>query len=144
MKPSFSARAQKIYLMKNNSVTVTSFLEIVPLAGVRRARSDIMWRNFSSKETDRLNNAPLQSIAGMIALKKALAKMAAAVCGVRMSGKEIVLSNDKNGVPRLVALPAKSGAGMPDKKDIRISISHSKTHAYGLAVLQQRKKRNGV
>ena len=128
--------------MKNNSVTVTSFLEIVSLAGVKRARSGIMRRSFSPKETGRLNNAPLQSIAGMFALKKALAKMAAAVCGVRMNGKEFVLSNDKNGAPRLVALPAKSGAGMPDKKDIRISISHSKTHAYGLAVLQKRVKRN--
>jgi phosphopantetheinyl transferase (holo-ACP synthase) len=130
--------------MKNSSVTVTSFLEIVSLAGVKRARSGIIRRNFSPKETDRLNDAPLQSIAGMLALKKALAKMIAAVCGVRMGGKEIVLSNDKNGGPRLVALPAKSGSGMPDKKDIRISISHSKTHAYGLAVLKQREKRNGA
>lgn len=130
--------------MKNKSVTVTSFLEIVPLAGVKRARSGIMRRNFSPTETDRLKNVPLQSIAGMLALKKAVAKMAADVCGVRMSGKEFVLSNDKNGAPRLVALPAKSGVGMPDKKDIRISISHSKTHAYGLAVLQQREKRNGT
>jgi holo-[acyl-carrier protein] synthase len=130
--------------MKNNSMTVTSFLEIVSLARVKRARSGIMRRNFSLKEIDRLNDVPLQSIAGMFALKKALAKMTAAACGVRMSGKEFVLSNDKNGAPRLVALPVKSGAGMPDKKDIRISISHSKTHAYGLAVLQQREKRNGA
>lgn len=130
--------------MKNKTVTVTSFLEIVPLAGVKRARSDIMRRNFSPKETNRLNNAPLQSIAGMLALKKALAKMTADVCGKRMNGKNIVLSIEKNGAPRLVALPAKSGAGMPDKKDIRISISHSKTHAYGLAVFQGKEKRRGI
>jgi phosphopantetheinyl transferase (holo-ACP synthase) len=128
--------------MKNNCIIVTSFLEIVSLASVKRARRGFMRRNFYPKETDRLNNAPLQTIAGMIALKRALKKLIAAVCGARTGAKEIVLSHDKNGAPRLVALAQK--AGMPDKKNIRISISHSKTHAYGLAVLQQREKRRGA
>ena len=101
-----------------------------------------MRRNFSPKETGRLINAPLQTIAGMIALKRAMVKMIAAVCGQRMSGKNIVLSHDKNGAPRLVVLPQKAGTGMPDKKNIRISVSHSKTHAYGLAVISQKRKNN--
>jgi phosphopantetheinyl transferase (holo-ACP synthase) len=128
--------------MKNNCVTITSFLEIVSLAGVKRAKSGIMRRNFSPKEKGRLINAPHQTIAGMLALKRALKKMIAAVCGARTGAKEIALSHDKNGAPRLVALAQK--AGMPDKKNIRISVSHSKTHAYGLAMLQQKEKPHGA
>jgi phosphopantetheinyl transferase (holo-ACP synthase) len=128
--------------MNDNSMTITSFLEIVSLAGVKRAKSGIMRRNFSLKETDRMFNAPVQTIAGMIALKRALKKMIAVVYGASTGAKEIVLSHDKSGAPRLVALPQK--AGMPEKKNIRVSVSHSKTHAYGLAVLQQRGKRHGA
>jgi holo-[acyl-carrier-protein] synthase len=130
--------------MKNKTVSVTSFLEIVSLASVKRAKSDLVRRNFSPRKTEKLNSAPLQTIAGVIALKKALVKMITAVCGKRMSGKDIVLSHDKNGAPRLIAMPEIAGVGMPDKKNIRISVSHTKTHAYGLAVLHSREKHNGA
>jgi phosphopantetheinyl transferase (holo-ACP synthase) len=126
--------------MKHNTTTVTSFLEIVPLRGVNRSMCETMQRNFSLKEIAGLGDVPLQSIAGMIALKKALAKMALAAGGVRVNRNKIVLSHKKNGAPRLVSMPKCPGMrGKP-----LLSVSHTKTHAYGFAVLSQiRKSRAG-
>jgi phosphopantetheinyl transferase (holo-ACP synthase) len=128
--------------MKNKIFAVTSFLEIVPLAGVKRSMRRLVRSYFSKQETAGPGHASVQSVAGMLACKAALVKMILAVAGVRISRKEIVLSHLRNGAPRLAGIARKKRAYVPDIKSIRISVSHTKTHAYGLAVLQQKGKRN--
>lgn len=122
--------------MSRKMRVIRSFLEIVLLADVKRSRNVVMEEKFSIREKAHLARAPLQTVAGFLAVKKAVAALAASVSGVGLDEREVVLSHAKSGAPRLVSIPKKLCADMPDKKNILVSISHSKTHAFGLAVFK--------
>ncbi len=122
---------------------VASFLEIVPVAHVKRSRAVMMKENLSRSEIVRLAHAPAQTIAGIIALKRALVSLVRATSTSAVTVNEIELSHSRSGAPRLISFAKKRGAAAPAKKDIRLSVSHTKTHAFAIAVHCRRGETNG-
>ncbi len=91
--------------------------------------------SFPSKEVSRLSAVPLRTVTGMIAAKEAVATLAAALYGVRMSLRDISLTHSSTGHPRLLPPSPQVRSRIPAWRSIRISISHTATHAFGLAVI---------
>jgi phosphopantetheinyl transferase (holo-ACP synthase) len=120
---------------RHESASVRSFLEIVPIAYVKKLTARRINMSFSSKESSMLFKAPPQSIAGIIAAKKAVAVLAAAVFGVRMNLRDISLTHSSTGSPRLLPTISRVRAHIPGWKTIRLSISHTATLAFGLAAI---------
>ncbi|HMD67333.1 MAG TPA: hypothetical protein VKF42_00545 [Chitinivibrionales bacterium] len=129
--------------VRHEPVRVLSFLEIVPLAYVKKSKTQQIRMSFPSKEVSRLSAFPLRTVAGMIAVKKAVATLAAAVYGVRMSLREISLTHSSIGIPRLLPLSPRVRSRIPAWQSIQISISHTATHAFGLAAISVKESVHG-
>lgn len=91
----------------------------------------------------RLAHASAQTIAGIIALKRALVSLVRATSTSVVAARDIELSHAGNGAPRLLSFAKKRGAVAPFKKDIRLSVSHTKTHAFAIAVHCRKGETNG-
>ena len=115
---------------------IHSFLEIVSIAEVERDRSAIASQCFSEGEMAELASRRTQTMAGFLALKKALAGLfSSAAGGAGFSERDFILSHDENGAPRLVSCPELPGGRGALK--VHLSISHTREWAYGLAAYQE-------
>ena len=110
---------------------VFSFLEAVSIAEVEKDRAAIEQRSFTRAERAELSGKRAQTAAGFLALKRALVRLASSVSGdAPLCEKDFVLTHDKNGAPRCAAIP-------PACAGARISVSHTREWAYGLAAYQR-------
>jgi len=124
--------------MKGNEV-ISSFLEIVVIEQVKAEWSSISKTCFSEGEIEELSSRPFQSAAGMVALKRALVALAASRGNAAgLAERDFTLCHDARGAPRLEAVPdaLSAGAGSGSLK-VRLSLSHTRKHACGLAVLAE-------
>jgi phosphopantetheinyl transferase (holo-ACP synthase) len=124
--------------MKRNEV-ISSFLEIVALDEVKAQWGSISKTWFHQSEIDELSSRPFQSAAGMVALKRALVRLGASRRQAPgLTEKDFTLSHDESGAPRLDAAPAAAFAGTSGGfLKIRLSLSHTRKFACGLAVLAE-------
>ncbi len=87
---------------------------------------------FSSEKEKPVFHYPAQRIAGLAACKKAIAKVIREMFGATIRAKSIVLTHRTAASPKIASLPKEFA---PLEKDFCISLSHTKTHAFGCAVL---------
>lgn len=118
---------------------VHSFLERVAIAEVREDASSVTGRCFTDRELAELTGKRAQTMAGFLALKKALVALFASLdAGATFSERDFVLAHDEDGAPRIISSPP------PPKSEDQcamktpcISIAHTREWAYGLAVCQE-------
>ncbi|HUI91961.1 MAG TPA: hypothetical protein VLX68_06905 [Chitinivibrionales bacterium] len=117
-----------------NTRAVVSFLGIVPVASVKQHQHALLKRYFPEGDAP----AGGQTAAGFAALKKALGRLAKSEFGATVSPADIVLAHDKRGAPRIVSMPLAAAV----KKRIHVSVTHTATHAYGLAAAKRKRHEN--
>jgi len=115
--------------------TVHLFAEIVAVEDVGVARTS--W--LSPEEERGLEGKPAMSAAGLVALKKAILRLLLhAAPDARPCAADIVLGHAGNGAPVILSMPAIPGRRAAAlARRMRVSISHTKTHGCGLAVLEE-------
>jgi phosphopantetheinyl transferase (holo-ACP synthase) len=110
---------------------VRSRLETLAVAEVEADRRQIEERFFSPPEIADLGSRRVQSLAGLLTLKRALAALGVeAGCAATTAPGDFELSHHASGAPRLVAVPEGIALG-----DVFVSISHTRQWAYGLAAI---------
>jgi phosphopantetheinyl transferase (holo-ACP synthase) len=107
---------------------VHSRLKSLAVMSAARGRELIEERHFSSGEIAELAGRSVQSVAGFLALKSALAALWADAGAAHPSPRDFVLSHHSGGAPRIVQAP-------PGPANVFVSISHTRNWAYGLAAL---------
>ncbi len=109
-----------------------SFLETLQVATVEAARRQIEEEHFSPAEIAAFGKRRAQSVAGALALKRALVRLWAGA-GAAAAPRDFELGHHASGAPRLVAAPP--GVALAD---VFVSISHTRQWAYGLAAAGSR------
>ncbi|MHB8837045.1 MAG: 4'-phosphopantetheinyl transferase superfamily protein [Candidatus Methylomirabilia bacterium] len=104
-----------------------SYRETLQVAAVEAGRRQIEEEHFSPAEVAAFGKRRAQSVAGALALKRALVRLWAAA-GAAAAPRDFELGHHASGAPRLVAAPA--GVAFAD---VFVSISHTRQWAYGLA-----------
>lgn len=121
---------------ERSSAAVLSFLGTVEIAHVKQSLGAMLEADFSEQERAALGGRSVQSVAGFLALKRAVMALARSVgAGSHLSERDVELSHDANGAPVVLSVGAGAGAGILGR--LRVSISHTSTTAYGLAVIQE-------
>ncbi len=108
-----------------------SFLQVVEIAEIGLDRPSWERRCLGGGERASMAGRPLRSLAGLLALEGALGELYGAA-GVSCGPLDLELGRAESGAPRLLRAPPLAGC-------LRISISHSRRHAYGVAVLEPRR-----
>jgi phosphopantetheinyl transferase (holo-ACP synthase) len=117
---------------------VLSFLGSAMIDEVERGWSHIAASCFAAGELSHLESRPLQTAAGFLATKRALLMLFEATePRAELSERDFVLTHAENGAPRLVSVPDAGCYEHLGTAAIRISISHTKACAYGLACVQE-------
>jgi len=117
----------EVYLIR----PAVSHLEWLRVAAAEAERRRIEEEHFSPREIDGLGSRRVQSLAGALALKRALARLWAGA-GVAAAPGEFEVGHHASGAPRLVAAPG--GVALAD---VYVSISHTRQWAYGLAAARR-------
>jgi phosphopantetheinyl transferase (holo-ACP synthase) len=108
---------------------VRSRLKSLAVISAASGRSGLEERHFSPSEIAELGGRAVQSLAGFLALKSALAALWADA-GAAASPRDFVLSHHPGGAPRIVEAP-------PGPDGVCVSISHTRNWAYGLAAYSE-------
>jgi phosphopantetheinyl transferase (holo-ACP synthase) len=114
---------------------VRSCLEIVPIVYVKRSRGRVVRFAFSPAAAASLSQASPQTVAGLIAAKKAVAAIIASLCGGRVTLRDINVTHAVGGAPRLAGRPRGARVAVAVWRNICISISHTATHAFGCSAV---------
>ena len=119
---------------------VISAIKEISIGQCENGREAYLAAYFTDGERGAAQGRPAQSIAGICAVKQALAALCRSLCteGIfREKAFEIVHTPD--GAPRIGRFPDFSvGNRTYTKETFSISISHTRATAYGLAVVQER------
>jgi phosphopantetheinyl transferase (holo-ACP synthase) len=107
-----------------------SRLASLAIAEVEAERDAIEARDFSPEEIADLGRRRVQSLAGSLALKRALIALWGEAGFAPVAPRDIELAHRDSGAPQVVAAPR----GLPAAL---VSIAHTRAWAYGLAVLPQ-------
>ena len=114
----------EVYLIRPTA----SHLETIQVAEVEAGRGRIEAEHFSPAEIAALGSRRAQSVAGALALKRALARLLADTGGAPAAPRDFELGHHPSGAPLLLAAPA--GVALAS---VFVSISHTRQWAYGLA-----------
>jgi hypothetical protein len=110
-------------------VTVRTSLVLVRVEEVARDRAGVLARDFVDDERASLAGRPDRSVAGRLAVKRALCELWTSLApGTAVAGRDFVLSCEASEAPRLLDAP-----GPVPTPSIRISIAHSPRLAAGMA-----------
>ncbi len=122
--------------MTGNPRTADSFMEVVPVADIAASAKETLARHFSEAERHRFEGRPARTIAGQVALKIAVCRLARTRLGADLRTPEVAISRTSVGAPVI------SGVENDDRRvreallrRVLVSISHSRKSAVGLAVL---------
>ena len=116
---------------------VANCLESVEISEVRRERPAILARDFQPIEAEALRAGPARTVAGFVALKRALVALARSLApGVEASARDFALGHDAGGAPIVTSLP-RGVEALLRRGRLRVSISHTSTTAHGLAAFQE-------
>jgi phosphopantetheinyl transferase (holo-ACP synthase) len=109
---------------------VRSVIERVEIEETGRLWDQIARDHFTPDEIDALAAKKVQTRAGYLALKKALVSLLSPPGkGPAFEERDFVITNNARGAPELFRSPVDPGGSL------FVSISHTRTQAYGLAVL---------
>jgi phosphopantetheinyl transferase (holo-ACP synthase) len=105
-----------------------SRLETLAIADVEAERAHIEARDFTPAEIDGLGRRRVQSLAGSLSLKRALIALWGEAGFAPVAPREIEIAHRPSGAPCVAVAPP----GLPA---VLVSIAHTRSWAYGLAVL---------
>lgn len=115
---------------------IASRVGMLLIAEVEQERESIMREHFTEGERLQLRERHVRTVAGFLAVKRALVRLAGD-CDpdVVVSERDFVLSHKENGAPVVCSGPdcRLTPGGVPSPL-LRVSVSHTKLNAYGLAV----------
>jgi phosphopantetheinyl transferase (holo-ACP synthase) len=111
--------------------TANGCFVLIPIPDVARRRRELLEEHFAPQERREAEALPDRTVAGRLAVKEATAGLLRER-GWTISPSAVILGRGEGGAPLLLGLPAAVGAG----RRILISISHTRDHACGLAVLE--------
>ena len=114
----------EVYLIR----PAVSHLETLKVTEVEAGRGRIEEEHFSPAEIAALGSRRAQSVAGALALKRALVRLWADIGGAPAAPRDFELGHHASGAPLLVAAP--EGVVLAD---VFVSIAHTRQWAYGLA-----------
>ena len=114
----------EVYLIRTCRLRTSRRSQVAAVAAERRRIEE---EHFSPGEIAGLGSRRVQSLAGALALKRALVRVWAGA-GTAVAPRDFEIGHHDNGAPRLVAAPA--GVALAD---VYVSISHTRQWAYGLA-----------
>lgn len=109
---------------------VRTRLESLEIAAVALRRDEVAASAFGAEEISGLGARRVQSLAGALALKRALAALWADAGLGAAEPRDFAVGHLESGAPRLLAAPDGIDPGL-----VRVSISHTRVWAYGLAAL---------
>lgn len=116
---------------------IMSQLYTLPLATFREKKEELFNSYFTEAEIDHLKERPLQTVVGFIALKNALIQLIqSAYPQVSLHEKDIRLGHSPKGAPLVVEI--KGLGDQYNRPPIYLSLSHTRKHVYGLAVMEAR------
>jgi phosphopantetheinyl transferase (holo-ACP synthase) len=120
------------------AVRAWSWLETVDIAQVKASRADWIARHFDAEEAGQLDGMRDQTLAGFVAVKRALCGVGREALGLHAAASQFHLDREESGAPRLRACVGLDGESAERfARGVHISLSHSRTTAYGLAVWQE-------
>jgi phosphopantetheinyl transferase (holo-ACP synthase) len=112
---------------------VRLFLESVAVEAVAADRERIAAADFTPAELEAIAGRRVQTLAGLLALKRALVALYRAAAPARPCRPvDFVLAHRESGAPYVALAPPLPAGGPP-----AVSISHTRGWAYGLAVLPE-------
>ena len=114
---------------------VRSFLAAVAIADVKKDREAIALQSFSATELAELANRRAQTMAGFLALKRALLLCLFSL-RIEATEKELLIGHEAGGAPCWTPSPElaqRAGARLPK---LYLSVSHTREWAYGLVAWQ--------
>jgi phosphopantetheinyl transferase (holo-ACP synthase) len=113
---------------------VRSYLAMVPVAHAKRYRSRWLRRYFTLAEARDLTTRPAQSLAGAVALKRAVKRLIRELAPRRRIGElSIGVGHARDGAPALTRVPAvgtRSGRAL--LAALHVSVTHTARNAYGV------------
>jgi phosphopantetheinyl transferase (holo-ACP synthase) len=126
----------------NKATDIRAFLEVISIDDVRAHLDACLAQDFNEAEKRYRENRPLQSVAGCLALKRALCRAAVDCFGLyRIHERDFTIETPKNDAPRLARIDTEDTAVARAMQDAAfVSISHSRTTAAGLAVIRDRRR----
>jgi phosphopantetheinyl transferase (holo-ACP synthase) len=119
--------------MKSGTKTIRSVLVNLDIKEVQH--DPLLGTYFSAEEQAELSARHIRSTVGSLALKRAVLHLLTKGKDSSLSEKDIVLGRRPNDRPVLLFLPDRPGLSLP--RTFFLSISHTRSTAYGLAVLQE-------
>jgi phosphopantetheine--protein transferase-like protein len=134
------ARGEQIVtVMEGAHISIRSCLETVLIQEVKRSREAILCTHFTDDERAAFDQLPVQSIAGQLAVKRAVCRLAAALkSALALSCRQVVVLRDQSGAPKIGSIScADEDFRALLEAEVLVSISHSKTTAIGLAVIAE-------
>ncbi len=119
--------------MKRATSTIVTVVTRLVIDEVEKVRDSIFETAFTTVERNFLAPRHIRSTAGWLALKKSIIQLAGENGRGSLSEKDIEITCLADGRPVIAGIT--SPAIQPG--DLFVSISHTRTTAYGLAVLQE-------
>ncbi len=117
---------------------IYSQVERIAMADVAAQRDLFEAQYLTEAEIEATANRHVQTVAGFVAVKRALCTLYARLGLGKWSERDFVLTHTANGAPTIISCPPcrHDESGAP-ALGLHISIAHTKQHAYGLAVYQE-------
>lgn len=112
---------------------VATVLTSLDISEVEKERQALVESAFTTKEKDYLSTRHIRSTAGWLALKKSIVKLVEENSNYVLGEKDIVLQCLADGRPVISDIVTSVGFA----RNLFVSISHTRTTAHGLAVLQE-------
>ena len=114
---------------------VRSSLAKVSIAEVERSRSKFEAQAFGEAERAELRGRRAQTVAGFLALKRALSALFEGMSGgTALTERDIVLTHRENGAPSWAPSPVWLARRLKPLPVVQVSVSHTREWAYALAV----------
>ena len=111
---------------------VRSYLETVSIQDTAGAKEAVLEANFSAGEMKRLRRGRVATICGNLAIKRAVKALLRDNGFASLPEKEIAVGRDEDGAPSVLF----HARGISSEK-VRVSLSHTRCTAYGIAVYEQ-------
>ncbi len=112
-------------------------MEMVNIQEIQNNHRYVLDSSFSPEEQLELAKRHIRTTAGILALKKALCILILKATGHTVDQKELTITRLTSGKPSLGSWPTSLSASNLQAEHLFLSISHSRTTAYGLAVYQE-------
>jgi phosphopantetheinyl transferase (holo-ACP synthase) len=113
------------------SSEVHSCLETVSISDIESDKEAVLEAYFTRRESEKLKEGTIATMCGNLAVKRAAKKVLSAGGFSGLVEKAIEIGRNKNGAPE-VTFHRDDFPG----EEVRVSISHTKDFAYGLAVYE--------